>query len=262
MNRALLPVVLLALLLPLLGAECLSDGTGGYDGDKYEGQYDPRYDRDSGVPRTARTAKRGMGKLSYTTEDAGTVYLVDISAQQLVFELQLKKGKKFTADPSRDQIYLNDEPYQGIDLRRDNEHAIYFLPLPPGDTPRPDNATGGSKPPTGNKPPTDNKPGGTPIDSKPPPVGPMQPPTQARPPTSIVPADASLATQGAGEISFRASARGTVCVLDDRNRLLFKMVVSPGQRVRLVPNENAAYLDQQKVHDGVGSGTHRIYFGK
>ena len=252
MNRAVVPVALLALLLPVLGAECVSDGTGGYDSEKYEGQYDPRYDRDSGVPRTAKTAKRGMGKLSYTTEDVGTVYLVDITARQLVFELQLKKGKKFTADPSRDQIYLNDEAYRGIDLRRDNEHAIYFVPGLPDDT----------QPPADNKPPTDNKPGGQPIDNKPPPVGPTQPPTQSRPPTSVVPADASLATQGAGEISYRAAARGTVYVLDDRNQLLFKMVVSPGQSVRLAPTDNAAYLDNQRVHTGVGSGTHRIYFGK
>jgi hypothetical protein len=247
MNRALISAALLALMIPALGADCVSDGSGGgYDGEKYEGQYDPRYDRESGVPRTAKTAKRGMGKLSYTTEDVGTVYLVDITARQLVFELQLKKGKKFTADPKRDQLYVNDEPYRGIDLRRDNEHAIYFVPGLPDDT----------------KPPTDNKPGGQPIDSKPPPVGPTRPPTEARPPTSLVPADASLAIQGAGDISYLATVRGTVYVLDDRNQLLFKMVVSPGQRVRLVPGDNAAYLDQQRVHTGVGSGTHRIYFGK
>lgn len=258
MNRTLLPVIAVALLCPLLGTDCVSTGggNGGYDGDKYEGQYDPRYDRDSGVPRTAKTANRGTGRISYTTEDVGTVYLVDITARQLVFQMPLKKGKKFTADPARDQLYINDEAYQGIDLRRQNEHAIYFVPGLPDEQPA------GEKPPVDNKPPSGNKPGGQPIDSKPPPIGPTRPPTEARPPTNLVPADAALAIQGAGELTYRATVRGTVYVLDDRNRLLFKMVVSPGQRVRLAPGDNAAYLDNQKVHTGVGGGTHRIYFGK
>lgn len=251
MNPAPAPVIAVVLLGLLLGADCISTGGGGgYDSEKYEGQYDPRYDRDSGVPRTARTAKRGTGRLSYTTEDVGTVYLVDITSQQLVFQLPLKRGRKFTADPARDQLYLNDQPFQGIDLRRDNEHAIYFVPGTPDETP------------TDQQPPTDKKPGGQPIDSKPPPIGPTRPPTDARPPTNLVPGDAALAAQGAGELSYRAGKRGTVYVLDDRNRLLFKMVVSPGQRVRIVPDDNAAYLDDRKVHTGVGPGAHRVYFGQ
>lgn len=251
MTSRLLLLVAIGLLICTMGASCTSTGGSGdrYDDDRYDTDrnYDPRYDRDSGVPRTAGVAvKPRTGTLRYTPQEIGRVYVFDITARQLVYTLEIRAGQAFAASPDKDMIYVDEKEYRSVDLRKANTHALYFETI-----------RAGSRPP-------EDRPG----DNRPPPVGPNRP-IDDRPPTppsdrvpTVVPRDATLAASGDGEIGYRATRRGTVYVVDARDRLVFKMIISPRQTIRLHPRQNNATLDGQIVHTGVGSGVHRVYFGE
>ena len=83
----------------------------------------------SSIPSDARDVTSGSGKLSYTAEDSGNVFVLDSDKDKKVFEGHVRKGDQIVLDPSQDRIVVAGENADHNEsLKSDHRYRIYFKP--------------------------------------------------------------------------------------------------------------------------------------
>jgi hypothetical protein len=81
------------------------------------------------VPRDARVVDEGRGgTLNYSARGDGEVYLVDSSAQTVIWDAKVRDGDRVTVDPNRNRIEINGREQTRIDLKSNDRFQLYFLP--------------------------------------------------------------------------------------------------------------------------------------
>jgi hypothetical protein len=81
------------------------------------------------LPRDARSVDEGRngGTLSYSSRGDGEVYLVDRSADTVIWDGKIRDGDRVTVDPGRNRIEINGREQANIDLKSNDRFQLYFL---------------------------------------------------------------------------------------------------------------------------------------
>ena len=79
-----------------------------------------------GVPSTANRAEEGRGELSYRAEDDGTVYLYDADARTHLDTQRVRRGQRYTIDPTRSIATLDGKTVWDRTMNPKHTHRIYF----------------------------------------------------------------------------------------------------------------------------------------
>jgi hypothetical protein len=118
----------IALLLPQLGASCASDG-GNSDNGTQDGQTVPKtYARPKRLPRSAEVIREGGGKLKWTADLDGTVYVYDGDDDAIRYTGPIKRGQEVVVSPKDDAVSVGGEIVYRENLRKDAHHQVYFAP--------------------------------------------------------------------------------------------------------------------------------------
>jgi hypothetical protein len=80
------------------------------------------------VPRDAEVVDEGRGDtLRYTARGDGTVYLVDASADTVIWSGPIRDSDRITVDPGKNRIEINGREQANIDLKSGDRFRLYFL---------------------------------------------------------------------------------------------------------------------------------------
>jgi len=123
------PLLCLTLVCILLGGCEVFQGDDDDDDDRGTSGSDRigRTDQtDSGVPSTANRVKEGRGELSYAAEDDGTIYLYDSDSRTHLDTQKVRRGQRYTIDPSRSIATLDGKTVWDRTMNPRNTHRIYF----------------------------------------------------------------------------------------------------------------------------------------
>jgi hypothetical protein len=83
----------------------------------------------SSIPSDAKDVTSGSGKIAYTADDSGNVYVLDADGNKKVFEGHVRKGDQIVVDPSQDRIVVaGDNADHNVALKSDHRYRIYFKP--------------------------------------------------------------------------------------------------------------------------------------
>ncbi len=122
-KRLLLAIVLGMLVSGNIAASCASTGnTGGYDDRQPYGEYD----RPNRIPRSSDLVREGTGKLKWTADLDGTVYVYDVGADHIDYVTSVRRGQELVVHPDEDQVYIDGKVVFHENLRRDARHQVYF----------------------------------------------------------------------------------------------------------------------------------------
>jgi len=118
----------IALLLPQLGASCASD-SGSYDNGTQDGQTVAKtYAKPKRLPRSAEVIREGGGKLKWTADLDGTVYVYDGDDDAIRYTGPIKRGQEVVVSPKDDAVSIGGEIVYRENLRKDAYHQVYFTP--------------------------------------------------------------------------------------------------------------------------------------
>ena|SRR5687767_1934117 len=79
-----------------------------------------------GVPSTANRVQEGRGELSYKAEDDGTVYLYDADARTHLDTQRVRRGQRYTIDPTRSIATLDGKTVWDRTMNPRHTHRLYF----------------------------------------------------------------------------------------------------------------------------------------
>ena len=128
-------------LAGLLGMGLLAGGCSSSDHDHYSrrsgddvvlsgerrGDVDRARGASTHVPRDAQVVDEGRGDgLHYTARGDGTVYLVDSSADTVVWSSPVRDGDRVTINPDKNHIDVNGRERANIDLKSNDRFQLYF----------------------------------------------------------------------------------------------------------------------------------------
>lgn len=79
------------------------------------------------IPGSAHNVTGGVGKLAYTAEGNGNVYLLDADKNKKVFEGHVRRGDQVVVEPTRDRIVVaGDQADHQPALNPNHRYQIYF----------------------------------------------------------------------------------------------------------------------------------------
>lgn len=87
-----------------------------------------RPERHEAVPSTALLGSEGEGRLTYTTDGPGTIYIFDHTANKLLYTAQAPGKRQVVVDPESNQITVDGVLVQDKSLRAGNNRKIFFRP--------------------------------------------------------------------------------------------------------------------------------------
>ncbi|MBC8109217.1 MAG: hypothetical protein H7Z14_21705 [Anaerolineae bacterium] len=222
MNTHVRSSLLLALLsiamITQIGASCMNtdSDTRPRDGD---------LESTTQIPRDARMAAEGSGQLSYAPRSDGRVYLYDVTDRTVLDSRPIRRDETYSVDPDANKIQLDRRTVSQRDLKRKNDHRIYFRSDETSDR--------------------DDRNDNLNVDR--------------------LPRNAKSVATGTGEITYRVRDRGRIYVYDaDNERVLLARDVHDGQSVLVDPGKDRVLIDGKKVYDDnlERKHAHRIYFEK
>jgi hypothetical protein len=85
-------------------------------------------ERHMGIPETALMTTEGDGRLAYTTDGAGTLYVEDVRDNRLVYSGEVDGVRQIIVDPERNEVRVDGILVQDKTLTRGHQHKIYFEP--------------------------------------------------------------------------------------------------------------------------------------
>lgn len=212
----------------LISAVVLTIGTGCsvFDGSDDDSSSRDRTTSVDGL-RNSDSVREGRGRLTYTANADGTVYVVNTQSEQVVLQQRIRRGQEIEVAPDENRVRIDNETVSKSDLKREDPHRIYLVR--DRDAGR-DDARTSSRPPRG------------------------------------VPGDAQLMGEGKNkEISFSPSRTGAVYVYDaDERRLVARIPIRDGEKFVLSPGRERASVDGKAVEEGRFDTTanYRVYFNR
>ena len=87
-----------------------------------------RPERHEVVPSSALLGTEGQGRLTYTTDGPGTVYIYDHTDDKLLYTAQAPGKRQVVVDPESNQITVDGVLVQDKSLRTGNNRKIFFRP--------------------------------------------------------------------------------------------------------------------------------------
>lgn len=115
-----LSVVVLAALS--LGGSCASSNGGGYEHDDHYGSdYKPNR-----IPRNADLVREGSGKVKWTADLDGSIYIYDVQDDHIVYTGPVRRSQEIVVVPDDDKIYVAERVVYNQNLRRNGVHQVYF----------------------------------------------------------------------------------------------------------------------------------------
>jgi hypothetical protein len=78
------------------------------------------------VPDSAQMVAEGTGELSYRANDDGRIWIYDADTQQVVAAKRVREGQKFTLNPEKNSAMLDSQKVLSTDLKRNDQHRLYF----------------------------------------------------------------------------------------------------------------------------------------
>lgn len=177
----------------------------------------------------SNVVREGRGELQYTAASDGTLYVMNTSNDDIVFQQRVRRGQEIEVAPDENRIRLDNDTVSTRDLKRDEPHRIYLVR--DRDENRNDDRNDDR----------DDVPQG-------------------------LPNDAQLMGSGENEeISFSPSQDGTVYIYNaDRNRVVSQQDIERGEEFVLSPGRGRATIDG-KVVDSEKFDTktnYRVYFNR
>lgn len=222
----------LVLILGVLsyGGSCVSDSSGPYnssggstnDDNWNHTRPDDDSDRPHRIPRNADIVREGVGKLKWTADLDGVIYVYDHEQDSIRYTGPVHRGVEIVVQPKDDAVLLDGRNVSNEDLRRDDTHQLYFA------------ATNG-------RPYRDRDHGN---DAPPPPPSP--PPVRDHGPDGI-PDGSTQLDHGTGDLSLsRAAHNGTVYIYDETARsVLYQGSIRKGSALQFNAREGRIYIDGQ-----------------
>ena len=81
----------------------------------------------SSIPSDAALENSGSGRVSYTANSAGNVYVLDTDKNEKVFEGHVNNGDQVVVEPDQDRIVVGGmNADHKVGLKADHRYAIYF----------------------------------------------------------------------------------------------------------------------------------------
>lgn len=115
----------IALLLQLGGA-CASDGTTDTASSQNDQSIAKTYERPKRIPRSADVVREGSGKLKWTADLDGTVYVYDPDEDVIRYTGPIDRKQEIVVSPKDDAASVGGVIVYQENLRRDGYHQIYF----------------------------------------------------------------------------------------------------------------------------------------
>jgi hypothetical protein len=112
----------------LAGCSSLSGSDERHDGVSRSGSDVERAPGTKGkLPSDARLVDEGRSStLRYDVRDRGTAYLVDRSADVVVWSADVRDGDRIAIDPGKNKIEVNGRESANIDLKSSDKFELYF----------------------------------------------------------------------------------------------------------------------------------------
>jgi hypothetical protein len=83
------------------------------------------------IPGAAIMGSEGSGRLAYTAPDDGTVYIYDVTEEQIAYSGRVRTGETITVNPDDDRITVDGRLVSEKELNEGNLHRLYFMPESP-----------------------------------------------------------------------------------------------------------------------------------
>lgn len=81
----------------------------------------------SSIPSDAALENSGSGRVSYTANSAGNVYVLDTDSNDKVFEGHVNNGDQIVVEPDQDKIVVGGtDADHKVGLKANHRYAIYF----------------------------------------------------------------------------------------------------------------------------------------
>lgn len=114
------------------GASCVSDGGDTYDHRNSGGYGNNDWNRDDSdrpgrIPRRADVVREGTGKLKWTADLDGTVYVYDRNRDTIRYTGPARRGQEIIVQPNDNQVLIDGRVVYDQDLTRDSSHQLYFV---------------------------------------------------------------------------------------------------------------------------------------
>ena len=248
--RDTLFVTLLAALS--FGGSCTSDNTGAYDPHPSNGPYESGpYDRDrdgsygrdedrpSRIPRYADIVREGTGKLKWTADLDGTIYVYDRDKDEIRYTGPVRRGTEIVVRPEDDQVAFDDRTVSKENLRKDGFHQMFFAAARNG----PDRGWPGRDSPDRDRSNRD--------DTRPrrPDRPPAVDPPSAVTPTIDLPRDAKRLARGSDTIEVaKLPAGGVVYIFDESGKtVLYRAEMKKGTALRVAASDGKVLANGQTV---------------
>ena len=169
------------------------------------GGNDSRPSLEQSIPPRAPIVRVGRGTLEYTADADGELFVQDAKTEKTILTRRVKRGEKIAVMPRENRIRLNGDTNLKTDLKRDNDHRIYFQ----RDS-RPEDETNNTR----------NGRDGVPIGAR------------------LIGEDMN------NEISFKAERTGRAYIVDaDKHKVVETLTVGEGRRFTFSPGADRATLD-------------------
>ena len=79
-----------------------------------------------GLPGGAALIREGVGALSVTAPDNGTLYVRDLPADRIVYEGAVTKGQRIDLDPAAGRLTVDGQPLKTKNIRADATFQVFF----------------------------------------------------------------------------------------------------------------------------------------
>jgi len=86
------------------------------------------HERHMAIPATAMMTTEGEGRLAFTTDGAGTLYVEDTRDNRLVYSGEVDGVRQIIVDPAHNEVRVDGILVQDKTLIRGHNHKIYFEP--------------------------------------------------------------------------------------------------------------------------------------
>ena len=81
----------------------------------------------AGLPPSATVVTEGAGQITYTPEEAGQVYLYDMTQERVIGRFQMRRGQRLAMDGVAGRATIDGNEVRIGDTKKNGNYQVYFL---------------------------------------------------------------------------------------------------------------------------------------
>lgn len=240
--------MMIALIIPSIGADCASDDGGSSGSNAPRSESDDWNDRDNSsndsdpleIPRKAQVLKDyPAGAFSWKADTSGYVWIYDLDERESMQRVEIRKGELLQVLPDENRIKVDGDTRSKSNLHRHSRHRLYLL--------SDDRRYGQNR---------DDDRNGNENNDKNNDIQTVEQPKELRNTTLIKEFRAST-------FEWKSTARGRVVLFDVKSsKAVVEFKVNKNQKIVVEPKKDRVTLDGKMVYDRnlESNGTYRLYF--